>query len=136
MLAVTAGCPDSQGLVNVTGSVKYPDGTVPKGLGTSYVSFVPEDLNAPKARGASGIIDPETGEFELYTVKPGDGATPGKYRVTLKIDTAYPPKPNGASSLVPPEYNNPEKTPLTAEISSSQKRFDFEVPKKGAAKKK
>jgi hypothetical protein len=136
MLAGCLGCGDAEGKLNVTGSVKHPDGSVPKGLGPGYVSFVPEDTNAPGARGASGAIDATTGEFTLFTQKPGDGAFPGKYKVTLKIDTSYPPKPGGASSVVPLEYLNPETTPLSAEISSSKRRFDFEVPKRENGKKK
>ena len=64
------------------------------------------------AKGASGAINANTGEFTLYTVKPGDGAFPGKYKVTVMLDGSYPPKPNGASSLVPTEYTSPDTTPL------------------------
>jgi len=136
LFAAAAGCGDSTGRVSVTGSIKHPDGSIPKGLGTSYVGFVPESVHDPKARGGSGWIEAETGAFSIYTDKPGDGVLPGKYRVTLKIDTSYPPKENGASSVVPTEYLDPEKTPLVAEVSSSQRHFDFEVPKRQAKKAK
>lgn len=130
-----AGC-NGEGKLNVTGVVKHPDGSVPKGMGPSYVGFYPADPNDPKAKGASASIDAETGAFTLYTVKPGDGAFPGKYKVIFKVDAAYPPKANGASSLVPVEYNDPDTTPLTAEISSSQTHFPFEVPKRTPGGKK
>ena len=134
-LLVLSGC-GSEGKVNVTGVIKHPDGSVAKTPAPGYISFVPEDINAPGAKGASGAINANTGEFTLYTVKPGDGAFPGKYKVTVMLDGSYPPKPNGASSLVPTEYTSPDTTPLTAEISSSKRHFEFEVPKKAAGGKK
>jgi hypothetical protein len=129
------GC-GSESKIMVTGVVKHPDGTVSKTPSPGYISFVPEDLYAPGAKGASGAINANTGEFALYTVKPGDGAFPGKYKVTIMLDGSYPPKPNGASSLVPPEYTSPDTTPLTAEVSSSKKYFEFEVPKRAQGGKR
>jgi hypothetical protein len=132
---VLSGC-GNEGKVNVTGVIKHPDGSVAKTPAPGYISFVPEDINAPGAKGASGAINANTGEFTLYTVKPGDGAFPGKYKVTVMLDGSYPPKPNGASSLVPTEYTSPDTTPLSAEISSSNRHFEFEVPKKAPGGKK
>lgn len=129
------GCGD-EGKIQVTGVIKHPDGSVAKTPAPGYISFVPEDINAPGAKGASGAINANTGEFTLYTVKPGDGAFAGKYKVTVMLDGSYPPKPNGASSLVPSEYTSPDTTPLSAEISSSNRHFEFEVPKKAPGGKK
>jgi hypothetical protein len=133
-LAAALGCGDSKGRLQVTGSVKFPDGTIPQGPASGYVQFNVDDTGSPDARGASGAIDKETGEFVLYTEKPGDGAYPGKYKVTLAVSSTYPPRPNGASSLVPLEYTQVDTTPLSVEIDSSHRRFDFEVPKREAKK--
>ncbi len=126
--------------MKVTGSLKYEDGTVPKGATPPVVRFEPEDPNAPNIQPAIGYVAAETGEFELYCVKPGDGAFPGKYKVVVRVDTTYPPKPNNVGIATPLEYLSAETTPLSAEISSSNRRFDLKVPKrdpkKDAGKKK
>jgi hypothetical protein len=136
-LSAGLGCGDAEGRLQVTGSVKHPDGTVPKGPASGYVYFNLEpDPATPQARSATGVIDKETGEFELYTEKPGDGAFPGKYKVTLRINSVYPPRQDGSSSVVPLEYTQVETTPLSAEIDAGHRRFDFTVPKRGSSKKK
>jgi hypothetical protein len=129
-LATVAGCGDPEGRVQVTGSVKFEDGTIPKGATTGTLRSEPED---PNIRPAQGMIDPATGEYSLFTVKPGDGAFPGKYKVTIRVDTTYPPKPNFAGIIVPLEYLSPETTPLSAEING-QRRFDFTVPRRDPKK--
>jgi hypothetical protein len=133
------GCGASDGRLQVTGSVKFDDGTPAKGATAAVVRFEPEDPNAPNARAATGYVDGETGEFSLYSVKPGDGANPGKYKVTLIVNSMYPPRPAGV--MVPEEYTSAATTPLTEEISSSKRRFEFTVPKRkskadGAKKKR
>ncbi len=122
-------------MLPVTGSVKFEDGSIPKGQASGYVEFAPAGGTAA-SKGATGIIDKETGEFELYTTKPGDGVLPGSYTVTLRVNSKYPPNPDGSSSVVPLEYTTSEKSPLTAEVDASHTRFDFKIPKRGAAGKK
>jgi hypothetical protein len=126
------GCGKSDGRMQVTGTLKYEDGTVPKGASPAVVRFEPEDPNAPNVRPATGYPNAETGEFELYCVKPGDGAYPGKYKVTLMVNSLYPPRPNGI--MVPQEYTNVETTPLSYEISSANHHFDLKVPKRDPKK--
>ncbi|MFO0897509.1 MAG: hypothetical protein U0836_08810 [Pirellulales bacterium] len=134
-LSTLPGCGKSEGMLPVTGSVKFEDGSVPKGEASGYVEFAPVAGTAA-SKGATGIIDKETGEFELYTTKPGDGVLPGSYSVTLRVNATYPPKQDGSSSVVPLEYTTSEKTPLTAEVDAGHTRFDFKIPKRGAAGKK
>ncbi len=133
-MPLLVGCGGGDGRMQVTGSVKYEDGSIPKGATPPVVRFEPEDPNLPNMRPAIGYIDAETGEFDLYCVKPGDGAYPGKYKVTLRVNTTYPPKPNNVGIATPLEYLTPETTPLSAEISAANRRFDFVVPKRGATK--
>ena len=47
------GC-GSEGKVNVTGVIKHPDGSVAKTPAPGYISFVPEDINAPGGQGSLG----------------------------------------------------------------------------------
>lgn len=129
-----AGCGSSDGRMQVTGTLKYEDGTVPKGATAPVVRFEPEDPNQPNMRPAMGYVDAETGAFDLYCVKPGDGAYPGKYKVVVRVDTTYPPKPNNVGIATPLEYLSAETTPLSAEISSSNRHFDFTVPKRDPKK--
>jgi hypothetical protein len=134
-IAPMAGCGESEGMVPVTGSVKFEDGSIPKGQASGYVEFAPAG-GTLASKGATGIIDKKTGEFELYTIKPGDGVLPGKYTVTLRVNATYPPRPDGSSSVVPLEYTTSENTPLSADVDASRTRFDFTIPKRGAAGKK
>jgi hypothetical protein len=129
------GCGKSDGKLSVTGSVKFPDGSIPKGQASGYVEFAPTD-GGTTARGANGVIDKETGEFVLTTMQPGDGIAPGEYTVTLRVNANYPPRPDGSSSVVPLEYTNASSTPLSAKVDAEHTRFDFEVPKRGAGGKK
>ena len=58
----------------VSGTVTYKQKPVEKGM----ISFVPE---APEGRGASSEI--KDGAYNLTTNTPGDGAFPGRYKVTV-----------------------------------------------------
>jgi hypothetical protein len=72
------GCSSDDGVgqrYSVSGTVTYKGKPLPKGT----IGFQPEEKGA--ARGASGeIVD---GAYSLTTQTPGDGAFPGKYKVTV-----------------------------------------------------
>ena len=75
-LLVASGCSDD-GLGKrypVSGTVTYNGKPLEKG----QINFLP---TAPDGRSASGDI--QAGEYSLTTQTPGDGALPGKYRVTI-----------------------------------------------------
>jgi hypothetical protein len=91
----------------------------------------------PKAAGrfAIGVTD-ASGKFTLSTAKPNDGALPGEYVVTLA--EYYPPDkppalPRGGGLLpsrFPPQFGDPAKSPLTANIERGGKNdFQFDVKK-------
>ena len=64
-------------LHEVTGTVKFADGSVPQGE-MSTITFQP--VNAMEGKAASSNIEPD-GTFELYTLTPGDGgALAGQHR--------------------------------------------------------
>jgi hypothetical protein len=122
-LALT-GCGRGKPHVPVTGTVKYADGSVPKGVIAS-ITFQPASAG-PESKGASSTINPEDGSFELSTVQPGDGALPGDYVVTLNILDAYP----RGKSVVPEKYRKVAETPLKATVDvDGDNVFPFVVEK-------
>jgi hypothetical protein len=70
----------SVGAVPVTGTVTL-DGKPVEG---ATISFVPD---GDSSLSASGLTD-ASGNFRLTSVSPGDGAVPGKYKVTVSKLTA------------------------------------------------
>lgn len=121
---VLVGCGRGDPHVPVTGTVKFSDGSVPKGV-ISSVTFQPAS-SGPGAKGASSTIAPEDGSFSLRTVKPGDGAMPGDYLVTIHIMDAYP----RGKSVVADVFTKTSSTPLKATVDASKKNhFDFVVEK-------
>jgi hypothetical protein len=77
MLACSGGCGDGLELVGVRGTVQY-DG---KPLTQGKVLFA----SVERGKRAAGHIN-QDGTYVLSTVRPGDGAIPGKYRVTVVTD--------------------------------------------------
>ena len=76
-LTLVAGCSDDgfgRQRYSVQGTVTYKGENLAKG----QISFVPD---AQGGQAASGQI--ENGYYSLSTLTPGDGALPGKYKVTV-----------------------------------------------------
>ncbi len=121
---VLVGCSGGRlKLHEVTGTVKFQDGTVPSGE-MATITFVPAD--PMEGKGASGNIESD-GSFELWTLTQGDGgAMAGDYHVTLNVIKGYP-RPR---SMVAKKYTDLEDTPLNATVKAGEKNhFDFEVEK-------
>jgi hypothetical protein len=115
------GCGRGDLHVPVNGTVKFSDGSVPKGVIAS-ITFQPASAR-PGAKGASSTIA-EDGSFSLQTVKPGDGALPGDYLVTVQVMDNYP----RGKSVVADVFTKASATPLKATVNASGKnRFDFVV---------
>jgi len=92
-------------------------------------------FNPKTGRFATGVTD-ASGRFSLSTAKPGDGAMPGDYVVTL--GEYYPPDkppapPKGGGFLpsrFPTKYADPTKSPLTATVERGKTNdFKFDVAK-------
>lgn len=98
-------------------------------------------LMADGKKSASGLTDRD-GRYSLSTAKPGDGALPGQYKVSVvkyevataspaTSDKEYVPPKEGetapaAKSLLPSKYENPQTSGLTAEVKASgENKFDF-----------
>ena len=144
-LTLVAGCSDDgfgRQRYSVQGTVTYKG----KNLAKGQIAFVPE---APGGQAASGQI--EDGYYSLSTLTPGDGALPGKYKVTVvardfdpeKVRSAAQEKgmPPGAAlpqpliakarkeakSKIPTRYNLPTTTDLTADVEARSNTKDFEL---------
>ncbi|TWT58285.1 hypothetical protein KOR42_16590 [Thalassoglobus neptunius] len=118
-------------------------------LSDASVSFSPKDKQ-PVATGRTDI----NGEFELTTYEYGDGAAEGNYAVLIdkagavagagdtggddehSADVNFDPGASGehedgesSKSLVPPDYNDSSKTPLSATVTTdeSQNVFEFTI---------
>jgi hypothetical protein len=119
-----SGCGDrGPTYVPVTGTVKFSDGTVPKG-DINSITFQPASAT-PDSKAAYGSIKPD-GSFDLTTIKPRDGARPGDYVVTVNIMKGYP----AGKMLVSDRFVKADTSPLKATIEKGgDNRFDFVVEK-------
>jgi hypothetical protein len=144
-LTLVAGCSDDgfgRQRYSVQGTVTYKGENLARG----QITFVPE---AQGGQAASGPI--EDGYYSLSTLTPGDGALPGKYKVTVvardsdleKVRFAVQKKgmPPGAAlpqpliakankeakSMIPTRYNLPTTTDLTADVEPRSNTKDFEL---------
>jgi hypothetical protein len=115
-LAVALGCGGDEA-VSVTGTVKKADGSNLQ-FENGLVVFQP----IGEGKSASGALE-EDGSFTMMTEKPGDGVTPGSYKVLLKIWKNY----REQTSAVPERYADPATTPLEATVDSDNTHFDFVV---------
>ena len=116
-----AGCGRGDPHVPVTGTVKFSDGSVPKGE-IATITFQPVSAG-PGAKGASSMIA-EDGSFSLRTLKPGDGALPGDYLVTVHVMDGYPQ----GKSVVADVFTKASSTPLKETVDGSKENhFDFVV---------
>ena len=140
-LALIAGCGDDTGLDKrypVSGTVTYQDKPLEKG----EISFIPADPNS-KQRPASGtIVD---GRYTLTTAAAGDGAFPGKYKVSIRsqdvdstkvIETITKYGGGGrqgeigqaaakAKNLIPSKYLSSEMSGLEVTVEGKSNTFDF-----------
>lgn len=131
ILASSFGCGDGSGRVPVGGRVTYNGGPVTKG----EVYFSPE---AGGKQGAQGPID-SSGYYKLGTLAPGDGAHPGKYKVSViskgpdkpmspkMVGKVMPDDMHGSGdALVPKKYFSPETSGLTTEVPGKSS-YDFDL---------
>jgi hypothetical protein len=122
--AACIGCGKANPYLPVSGTVKFDDGTVPQGE-ISSITFQPK-ANGPGFKGAQSTIEPD-GSFQLGSERPGDGAKPGEYYVTIHVNLGYPDN----KSVVPLKYANPQSSTLTAEITpDGENHFEFVIEKK------
>jgi hypothetical protein len=112
LLLALSGCGDGRPkLYPVTGTVLYKDQPV----ANAQVMF-----NSDAGRPAQGTTD-ASGKFTLTSFEAGDGATPGKYKVTVvklvPTDAADPYSPT--TNSLPVQYATAADTPLEEEVKSA-----------------
>lgn len=108
----------------VTGKVLFADGSVPKG-GVAVIRFeVASDSTAEKRKAADSDIQSD-GSFAIMTMKPGDGAFYGKYKVVFTILNSY----RAGRSLVDKKFTDARTTPFECVVDSSSQVIDFTIEK-------
>ena len=141
-LGLSAGCSDDTGLEKrypVSGTVTYKEQPLAKG----QISFVPADPSDTRLRPANGTI--VNGHYTLTTAAAGDGAFPGKYKVSISsldidntqvIETITKYGGGGrqgeigkaaakAKSLIPEKYRSSEMSGLEATVATKPNDIDF-----------
>ncbi len=111
------------GKPKVTGKVTFADGS-PLTAGT--VNFLGGDVIC------KGDIDKE-GNFEMRTLKPGDGVPPGSYQVYITGAFVFEQEDagqtgdiqvvrmSGSTNVLDPKYSDPEQSGLTIDVKKSMK---------------
>jgi hypothetical protein len=116
-LSTAIGCGAGDEAIQVTGTVKFADGSPAVGeTGTVVFHPIAEGKSANAAIGSDG-------SFEAMTEKPGDGMRPGAYKVTLHVFKDY----RAQTLAIPEKYAEVSTTPLTATVDEDHKHFDFVV---------
>jgi hypothetical protein len=131
------GCGDDlKPRYRVSGKVTYKGQPLAKGT----ISFSPVDQ---AGEGAYGEV--VAGSYRLTTYTPGDGAVPGRYRVSIASAEAVTPpaafdtNPNAtpeaavaraqrtAKHNIPVKYASPDASGLTAEVKATSNTLNFEL---------
>lgn len=102
-------------------------------LGTVEVAFLPDPNLGTRGATANCYTD-DQGRYTLRTEKENrDGAVVGHHRVVINDIAALPgpgvsPRANGQSqNRVPPDYSDPFRTPLRAEVRPGQQTINLEL---------
>lgn len=106
----------------VDGTVVYQDGTPVHG-GVAVIRFEPIGRSAEGYSKAASADIAKDGTYELQTIRPGDGALYGAYKVVFTVLDSY----RSGKSLVAEEYTSGETTPLEAVVDSASHTFDFKI---------
>jgi hypothetical protein len=125
-IALLVGCGGSGGTFATTGTVTY------KGQPVKNVSVTFTPTQGQIAHGTTN----DSGKFKLTTSKPGDGALPGTYKVTLSLgpDAPVPPMPGTPEAAnykpepppFPVKYANPQTSDLNMTVEKG-KANDFDL---------
>jgi len=108
----------------VRGKVTYEDGSIPQG-GVAVIRFeVAPDSTTEKRKAADSDIQPD-GSYEITTMKPGDGAFYGKYKVVFTILNSY----RDSKSLVDRKYTDAKTTPYECVVDKGSQELDFSLSK-------
>jgi len=129
LLLLCAGCgPSGPAVVPVSGQV-FIDG---QPLATGIEGFI--QVIPTNGRPATGSINPQTGEFQLTTTKPGDGCLTGTHKVVVIMQQMVGQE---SVSLVPEKYRDLKETDLqvTVDGPTDSLRVELTGPLKKASPK-
>lgn len=125
-----SGAASEGGDVPVVGNIKVDEQTASNAL----VTYIPQG-NTP-GHGGSGVTD-STGRYEVASPQGKKGLPPGQYKVTVSRrlnpdgsppDPNVPPIESNARETLSPKYSERDKTELSVNISTGDKRsFDFSL---------
>jgi hypothetical protein len=115
----------------VTGKIVYTDGSIPQG-GVAVIRLEPAPGTTAEIRKAASNEINKDGSYELFTVRPGDGAIYGEYKAVFTILESY----RTGISLVDSKYTKAETSPFDCVIDSPSHEFDFEIEKSKAKRNK
>ena len=108
----------------VSGKVLFSDGTVPQG-GVAVIRFeVAPGSTAEKRKAADSDIQSD-GSYSITSMKPGDGAFYGEYKVVFTVLNSY----RAGKSLVEKKFTEASSTPFECVIDSPSKVLDFTIEK-------
>lgn len=129
--AALAGC--GSPTVPVTGTITYKSQPV----ADANIVFTPTSGGAGATTGkiATGRTD-ALGKFALTTEKPGDGALPGEYTVSITPGLPPPDEENYDYSEEPPppfpmRYTSSTSSDLRATVKAGSNDFPFELKDEG-----
>ena len=127
LCVLAAGCGDAlPETVPVAGKVTYTGEPLTSGTVTFHPQEIPDGL--PR-RPATGTLDAQ-GQFQLSTFRPGDGAVPGTYRVTVHSYKNRPDLMDDEAVFVPQwripqRYGDPAASGLTFDVLEHDGKSDI-----------
>jgi hypothetical protein len=119
LLLAVAGCGRSPNRVLVEGRITLGGGDWPA-EGTVQFHPVEAAKGVPRIPGSADFKS--DGSFRAGTHKPGDGLTPGRYRVTVECWKEWPTESSAGVSHAPPVYRDANKTPLEVLVPDGKSR--------------
>jgi hypothetical protein len=123
LAALVSGCTDANGFAptstyEVKGRVVLRNGAPVTG---GRIVFVPQEQPGLYA---TSPIGPD-GSFELSTLKPGDGAAPGKYKVRVEPDLAAVAGRSGLRKIrYPARYSDEDSSGLFVTVKAESNQLD------------
>jgi hypothetical protein len=109
----SSGASQAAPTVPVKGKVTYKGTPLTKGV----VTFEPRNSGRP----ATGEIGPD-GTFELTTLQKGDGAVPGKHRVSVSGTG-----PSVKKEVVPVKYNDVNTSKIEVEVTADKSDYPIDL---------
>lgn len=119
IVLLVSGCSNS-GFYPVSGKVVDSSGQPIAGLEGSEIVFDQKDGN----NSSVGEIAAD-GSFHMFTMRPGDGVSPGNYTVYIPRRRIDPERE--APQSIEAKFEKPESSGLQATVEAKKNKFEFKV---------